>query len=112
MQVHAKAAALNSGDCFILETPHSLHVWNGQYSSDDEQALAKSVAARLCSLPIRLVAEGQEPADFWAVLGGKLEYTTIKEDEPGGSLGSRGCSSAPTTRASSTSRRSTTLPRR
>ena len=90
VQVGPQAASLNSGDCFVLLVPGAKNaVWQGKYSSPEEQACAQGVAARLAplyGLPAGSVAmsigEGQEPAWFWEALGGKGEYAAVDGDAP------------------------------
>lgn len=52
--------------------PHS------QGSSGDERAMAKELAVLLCDGAEDTVAEGQEPAAFWDLLGGKTPYANDK----------------------------------
>ena len=51
VQVVESATSLNSSDCFVLETPGTVHIWLGSLSSDDERRVGKTVgdamAARL-----------------------------------------------------------------
>ena len=90
VQVVSKAGSLNSGDCFVLLVPRTkAAVWQGKYSSPEEQACAQGVATRLAplyGLPNGAegvsVAEGQEPDWFWEALGGKGEYAAVDGDAP------------------------------
>jgi hypothetical protein len=88
VQVAAQAGSLNSGDCFVLLQPGSAgFVWQGCYSSEEERACAASVAAALAThfalagAPA-VVAEGSEPAPFWAGLGGQGPYAACVEGKP------------------------------
>lgn len=49
-----------------------------QGSSGDERAMAKELASLLCEGTEDTVAEGQEPAEFWDLLGGKTAYANDK----------------------------------
>ncbi|XP_060723273.1 scinderin like b [Tachysurus vachellii] len=80
VEVSPCASKLNSNDVFVLKSPDSLYVWRGVGASDEEVTGAKFVVSFLGGKPID-VAEGKEPAGFWAALGGKKEYqssTTLK----------------------------------
>ncbi|GAA6076467.1 scinderin like b, partial [Tachysurus ichikawai] len=75
--VSPDASKLNSNDVFVLKTPDSLFVWRGVGASNEEVTGAKFVVSLLGGKPID-VAEGNEPAGFWAALGGKKEYQSSK----------------------------------
>lgn len=49
-----------------------------QGSGGDERAAAKALAGFLCDGTESTVAEGQEPAEFWDLLGGKTPYANDK----------------------------------
>lgn len=49
-----------------------------QGSSGDERAMAKELAELLCDGDADTVAEGQEPPEFWDLLGGKAPYANDK----------------------------------
>jgi len=83
IQVPCKTASLNSTDCYFLQTPKGTYIWNGSGSSGDERQFAKSISQRLNPGEPALVVEGKEPQDFWTALGGKGEYSNIKEPEVG-----------------------------
>lgn len=51
---------------------------HSQGSSGDERAVAKELAGLLCDGSENTVAEGQEPAEFWDLLGGKIPYANDK----------------------------------
>lgn len=83
VQVAEKAASLNSGDCFVLLTPKTLFVWEGRHSNAAERATAASVAKHLQGArALTAVAEGAEPDEFWAALGGKGDYAAFREVQP------------------------------
>jgi len=77
IQVPTKAASLNSGDVFVLESPKAFYIWCGAFASGDEREHAKSISKQVSKKEYSLVLEGKEPADFWEVLGGKAEYAVI-----------------------------------
>jgi hypothetical protein len=78
-QVDEVAASLNSGDCFVLETPQTVFEWQGNGSSDAERAIAHSIAEILRkSRPSVPVQEGSESDEFWGFLGGKGPYSQQK----------------------------------
>ena len=67
-----KAASLNTNDCFVLHNPEGNWVWFGKGSTGDEREMAKRMAHP--DPDPTLVFEGQEKAEFWALLGGKTAY--------------------------------------
>jgi len=82
-QMPEVAASLASDDAFILETPSATYLWFGKGASDFERSMAESVVKTISPdrEPI-VVNEEDEPADFWAELGGKGDYDT-EIDPPG-----------------------------
>ncbi|XP_054437186.1 villin-1-like [Pteronotus mesoamericanus] len=72
------AHCLNSNDVFLLKTPARFYLWCGKGCSGDEREMAKMVADTISPKEKQVVAEGQEPANFWMALGGKALYTSIK----------------------------------
>lgn len=75
VQVAEEAASLNSGDCFVLLTPGTMFAWHGSGSNEAERATADGVAALMQGgRELATLAEGDEPEEFWAALGGKGEY--------------------------------------
>jgi len=80
MQVPTKAGSLNSGDVFILETPKSLFLWCGKFSSGDEREHAKNIVKTITKKEYQIITEGSEPAAFWEALGGKTEYMEVIQD--------------------------------
>uniref|UniRef100_A0A669BY88 Scinderin like a n=1 Tax=Oreochromis niloticus TaxID=8128 RepID=A0A669BY88_ORENI len=76
-QVEPTASSLNTNDVFVLKTPDCLFLWKGKGASSDEMAAANYVASLLGGTATG-VEETQEPAVFWAALGGKKEYQTSK----------------------------------
>jgi hypothetical protein len=94
VQVGETCAELNSMDSFVLVTPAAVYAWRGKGALPAEIASADKIAAILkdhsygppgSAAPARAlipVAEGGEPEEFWAFLGGKGEYAAQPPDEP------------------------------
>ncbi|XP_020729160.1 advillin isoform X3 [Odocoileus virginianus] len=78
VEVPAFTSSLNSNDVFLLRTQAEHYLWCGKGSSGDERAMAKELAGLLCEGTENTVAEGQEPAEFWDLLGGKTPYASDK----------------------------------
>ncbi|KAL8163931.1 UNVERIFIED_CONTAM: hypothetical protein K2H54_041352 [Gekko kuhli] len=78
VELPASAASLNSNDVFLLKTQTEHYLWYGKGSSGDEREMAKQLSTILCDGFQETVAEGQEPAAFWEVLGGKAPYASGK----------------------------------
>ncbi|XP_021513936.2 advillin [Meriones unguiculatus] len=78
MEVSAFASSLNSNDVFLVETQAEHYLWYGKGSSGDERAMAKELVELLCDGNADTVAEGQEPPEFWDLLGGKTPYANNK----------------------------------
>uniref|UniRef100_A0AAX7UCQ7 Scinderin n=1 Tax=Astatotilapia calliptera TaxID=8154 RepID=A0AAX7UCQ7_ASTCA len=80
-EVDASAASLNSNDAFFLRTPDGQgFLWIGKGASEEEEKGAEYMSKELnCSC--KRITEGQEPAKFWAELGGKKEYQTSERLE-------------------------------
>nr|XP_044611433.1 advillin isoform X3 [Equus asinus] len=78
VEVPAFTSSLNSNDVFLLRTQAEHYLWFGKGSSGDERAVAKELAGLLCDGTENTVAEGQEPAEFWDLLGGKTPYAKDK----------------------------------
>ncbi|XP_043302432.1 advillin isoform X2 [Cervus canadensis] len=78
VEVPAFTSSLNSNDVFLLRTQAEHYLWFGKGSSGDERAMAKELAGLLCEGVENTVAEGQEPAEFWDLLGGKTPYASDK----------------------------------
>lgn len=50
--------------------------WQG--CSGDEREMAKTVADIISKMEKPVIAEGQEPPEFWLALGGKSQYANSK----------------------------------
>ncbi|KAK5912285.1 hypothetical protein CesoFtcFv8_002177 [Champsocephalus esox] len=82
MELPALASSLNSNDVFLLKSQSGIHLWCGKGSSGDERAMAKEVSSVIGQKSKQgseeIVAEGQEPFEFWELLGGKAPYANDK----------------------------------
>ncbi|XP_068450101.1 advillin isoform X2 [Clinocottus analis] len=82
IEVPALATSLNSNDVFLLKSQSGIHLWCGKGSSGDERDMSKEVSAVIGQNSERdseeIVAEGQEPIEFWELLGGKAPYANDK----------------------------------
>ncbi|XP_067287931.1 advillin [Pseudorasbora parva] len=77
IEVPALAASLNSNDVFLLKSQSGVFLWYGKGSSGDERAMAKEVSAFIGrGSSEEIMAEGQEPNEFWDILGGKGPYAS------------------------------------
>uniref|UniRef100_A0AAX7U5J2 HP domain-containing protein n=1 Tax=Astatotilapia calliptera TaxID=8154 RepID=A0AAX7U5J2_ASTCA len=78
IEVPALATSLNSSDVFLLKSQTGMYLWCGKGSSGDERAMAKEVSSAISQNSPRgseeIIAEGQEPIEFWELLGGKAPY--------------------------------------
>ncbi|NXD27334.1 VILI protein, partial [Spelaeornis formosus] len=77
-EVPARASSLNSNDVFVLKTPSCCYLWYGKGCSGDEREMAKTVADIISKMEKPVIAEGQEPPEFWLALGGKSQYANSK----------------------------------
>ncbi|NXK24065.1 VILI protein, partial [Arenaria interpres] len=77
-EVPVRASSLNSNDVFVFKTPNCCYLWYGKGCSGDEREMGKTVADIISKTEKPVIAEGQEPAEFWAALGGKSQYANNK----------------------------------
>ncbi|NWU95029.1 VILI protein, partial [Upupa epops] len=77
-EVPVRASSLNSNDVFVLKTPSCCYLWYGKGCSGDEREMGKTVADIISKTEKPVVAEGQEPPEFWLALGGKSHYANSK----------------------------------
>ncbi|NWW43684.1 VILI protein, partial [Pedionomus torquatus] len=77
-EVPVRASSLNSNDVFVLKTPSCCYLWYGKGCSGDEREMGKTVADIISKNEKPVIAEGQEPAEFWVALGGKSQYANSK----------------------------------
>jgi hypothetical protein len=75
------AALLNSGFSYLLKVldktdSEVIYVWSGSKSDQGEAELLEQVALNKfdSEAKVSLVAEGEEPPEFWSSLGGKKPY--------------------------------------
>ncbi|NXS86977.1 VILI protein, partial [Erpornis zantholeuca] len=84
-EVPVRASSLNSNDVFVLKTPSCCYLWYGKGCSGDEREMAKTVADIISKMEKPVIAEGQEPPEFWLALGGKSQYASnkrLQEENP------------------------------
>ncbi|KAM9552473.1 supervillin-like isoform 27-T28 [Salvelinus alpinus] len=95
--VEPRVSSLNSGDCFLLITPHHCFVWTGEFANVIEKAKAAELAQFVqtkrdlgCRANyVELIEEGinthsYAAKEFWKILGGQGSYQsagTPDEDE-------------------------------
>ncbi|XP_042801169.1 supervillin isoform X1 [Panthera leo] len=95
--VEPRASSLNSGDCFLLLSPHHCFLWVGEFANVIEKAKASELAGLIqtkrelgCRATyIQTIEEGinthtHAAKDFWKLLGGQTSYQSAgdpKEDE-------------------------------
>ncbi|XP_017680764.1 PREDICTED: villin-1 [Lepidothrix coronata] len=77
-EVPVRASSLNSNDVFVLKTPSTCYLWYGKGCSGDEREMGKTVADIISKTEKPVIAEGQEPPEFWLALGGKSQYASSK----------------------------------
>ncbi|NXL79284.1 VILI protein, partial [Leptocoma aspasia] len=85
IEVPVRASSLNSNDVFVLKTPSCCYLWYGKGCSGDEREMAKTVADIISKMEKPVIAEGQEPPEFWLALGGKSQYASgkrLQEENP------------------------------
>ncbi|NWI76393.1 SVIL protein, partial [Dryoscopus gambensis] len=88
--VEPRASSLNSGDCFLLLTPHLCFLWVGEFANVIEKAKASELATLIqtkrelgCRASyIQTIEEGinthtHAAKDFWKLLGGQRNYQFI-----------------------------------
>ncbi|RXM35766.1 Supervillin [Acipenser ruthenus] len=95
--VEPRASSLNSGDCFLLVTPHHCFVWIGEFGNVIEKAKASELAGFIqtkrdlgCRAAyVQTIEEGinthsHAGREFWKLLGGESNYQgagSPEEDE-------------------------------
>ncbi|KAG9349429.1 hypothetical protein JZ751_027872 [Albula glossodonta] len=78
IEVPARSTCLNSNDVFVLKTNTCCYLWYGKGCSGDEREMGKTLADIISRREKHVIAEGQEPADFWVNLGGRSQYSNNK----------------------------------
>ncbi|XP_067434431.1 supervillin a isoform X20 [Thunnus thynnus] len=95
--VEPRASSLNSGDCFLLITPHFCFIWTGEFANVIEKNKASELANFIQSKRdlgcrsnyVQIIEEGNNThnhtaKEFWKILGGQTSYQsagTPDEDE-------------------------------
>ncbi|XP_061614031.1 supervillin a isoform X26 [Phyllopteryx taeniolatus] len=95
--VEPRASSLNSGDCFLLITPHHCFIWTGEFANVIEKNKASELGNFIQSKKdlgcradyVQVIEEGLSThshavKEFWKILGGHLSYQsagTPDEDE-------------------------------
>ncbi|XP_040290176.1 supervillin isoform X1 [Bufo bufo] len=95
--VEPRASSLNSGDCFLLISPHYCFLWVGEFANVIEKAKASELASIIqtkrevgCRASyVQTIEEGinthtHSAREFWKLLSGQTEYQdagTPEEDE-------------------------------
>ncbi|KAG5268268.1 hypothetical protein AALO_G00210640 [Alosa alosa] len=95
--VEPRASSLNSGDCFLLITPHHCFIWTGEFANVIEKAKAAELVQFIqtkhdlgCRASyVQAIEEGTNTSshaarDFWKILGGQSSYQPAgppEEDE-------------------------------
>jgi len=91
VQVKETSASLNSGDCFILESPEQVYLWMGRGCSGDEREFTHMIRKRLQfqskNQDPEILAEGAETPEFWKALGtnsgeGPTSYSKKELEDP------------------------------
>eukprot|EP00899_Mesostigma_viride_P002146 jgi/Mesvir1/11932/Mv00268-RA.1 len=78
IQVDLEGSSLDGQDCFVLQTPDKFFVWNGKGSMDVERSVAAKIPEKLRpGSPVTVVLEGEEPEEFWELLGGRAPYLSV-----------------------------------
>ncbi|KAM3863947.1 supervillin [Diretmus argenteus] len=85
--VEPSVRSLNSGDCFLLVTPHHCILWSGEFANIQEKAKASDLAsfiqsqrdlgcqaAQVLHLEEGLNSDSSLADDFWSLLGGRAQY--------------------------------------
>jgi hypothetical protein len=86
--VPMSASSLNAGDVFILDLGLEIYQWNGSASNKKERAKGLDVAISIKDderggkARILPVAQGDEPEEFWAALGGRGPVAPAIDDAP------------------------------
>jgi uncharacterized protein YcnI len=80
---------LNSNDTFVLLTETKGFVWHGKGANSEERAMASGIAVHVSKgVSFQDIEEGNEPEEFWTLLGGKGDYTSTPQLAQG-NIGSR-----------------------
>ena len=81
------ASSLNAGDVFILDLGLTIYQWNGSEANKKEKAKALDVCVgikddeRGGKAKMLVVAQGEEPPEFWEALGGQGPIGAATDDD-------------------------------
>ena len=82
-QAEVKCANLNSGDAYLVVAKGGLatYLWLGEGANEQEEVLGKKLLNSLFPdiVSNQSFKEGQEPEEFWEAIGGKTEYSSVKD---------------------------------
>lgn len=82
IEIELKSSNLNSGDAFLLFSKDKVRLWTGKGVHKEELALGNKLGNQyLLGRPFEVVEEGNEPEEFWAILGGKGDYPKVSKVE-------------------------------
>jgi len=77
--INPRAENLNSNYCFLATTKDIIYVWRVQYSHSFSKEISDKLALRIKGArKVEVVVEGKEDNQFWALLGGKAPYDTLR----------------------------------
>ena len=69
---------LNSGDAYIVTSPQGHWLWEGLGANEEEHKWADHFFQHLFQGG-QTIKEEAEPEEFWASVGGKTEYSNVKD---------------------------------
>ncbi|XP_066573891.1 supervillin a isoform X3 [Amia ocellicauda] len=92
--VEPRVSSLNSGDCFLLVTPHHCFIWTGEFANVIEKAKASELATFIqtkrdlgCRANyVQIIEEGinthsHAAKEFWKLLGGQASYQSAGDPD-------------------------------
>ncbi len=77
VEIQKSAVYLHTAGVFILSSAQLQFIWCGKFSTDKLKTAAKSVSELIKNPSVgeqKLIAEGNEPPQFWEILGDKDAY--------------------------------------
>lgn len=78
----AAASSLESDDVFLVINGDKTYLWQGKDSNELERTLASGFVEHIApGSEITTVQEGEEPDEFWELLGGKDSYKESFEND-------------------------------
>ena len=80
-QPDIECANLNSGDAFLVISAGGEHVflWLGQGANEHEQQMGQKLLSIFSTSVVHTLKEFEETDEFWTALGGKTEYSNVKD---------------------------------